>query len=57
MKEIWRIWTVARNRYRLLSLSKIGSEERDSRLLYAEDMFEPMEQDVMVNNLKDSAEI
>ena len=41
----------------LLSVSKIGSEERKSRILYAENMFEPMEEDVMVNSVKGNAEI
>ena len=36
----------------MLSLSKIGSEERKSRILYAENMFEPMEEDVVVNSVK-----
>ena len=57
MKESGRSWTVARNGYHLLSLSKIGSEERKSRTLYAENMFEPMEEDVMVNSVKGSTEI
>ena len=52
----WKDLTVARNGYHLLSLSKIGSEERKSRVLYAENMFEPMEEDVMVNTAKGSAE-
>ena len=38
-------------------LSKKGSEERKSRILYAENMFEPMEEDVMVSSVKGSAEI
>ena len=33
----------------MLSLSKTGSEERTSRVLYAENRFEPMEEDVMVD--------
>ena len=37
-------------------LSKKGSEERKSRILYAENMFEPKE-DVMVIGVKGSAEI
>ena len=41
----------------MLSLSKMGSEERKSRILYAENIFEPMEEDVMVNSVKVSAEI
>ena len=38
-------------------LSKKGSEERKSRILYAENMFEPKEEDVMVISVKGSAEI
>ena len=57
MKESGRIRTVARNGYHLFSLSKIGSEESKSRILSAENMFEPMEEDVMVNSVKGSAEI
>ena len=57
MKESGRIWTVTRNGYHLLSLGKLGSEERKSRILYAENMFELMEEDVMVNSVKGSAEI
>ena len=45
MKESKRVWAVARNGYHLLSLSKIGYEERKSRILYAENIFEPMEED------------
>ena len=41
----------------MLSPSKIGSEERKSRILYAENMFEPMGEDVMVNSVKSSTEI
>ena len=45
MKESKRVWAIAGNGYHLLSLSKIGSEERKSRILYAENIFEPMEED------------
>ena len=57
MKKSGRIWTVARNEYHLLSLNKIRSEERKSRIMYAENMFEPMEEDVMANSVKGSAKI
>ena len=35
----------------------MGSEERKSRILYAENMFESMEENVMVISVKGSAEI
>ena len=57
MKKSERFSTVSRNGYHLLSLSKIGSEERKSRILYVENMFKLMEEDVMVNSVKGSAEI
>ena len=57
MEESGRILAVARNGYDLLSLSKIESEERKSRILYAKNMFEPMEENVLVISVKGSAEI
>ena len=41
----------------MLSFSKMGSEERKNRILFAENIFEPMEEDVMVNSVKGIAEI
>ena len=53
----WKDLNCIQNGYHLLSLSEIGSEQRKSRFLYAENMFEPMEEDAMVNSVKGSAEI
>ena len=36
----------------MLSLRKIGSKEKKSRILFAENVFELMEEDVMVNSVK-----
>ena len=40
----------------MLSLSRIGSEERKSRLVYAGNMFQPMEEAVKVSSVRGSTE-